>query len=318
MVVTHNSERWLARTLDGAAGLDGVATEIVVVDSGSRDGSLAVARGHPGVSRVIALDANIGFAAGQNIGIRASTGELVLSLNPDVFLDHRYVGHLAPRLTGRYGFGTGRLLRADPETGEAIAVIDSTGLFFTRERRHVDRGAGEAADNRYCEAGDVFGACGAALLARRDALDDVSPPGRGPFDEAFWSYREDADLAWRAQVLGWRCWYEPSATGAHVRALKPDQHRSTIDPLINMHSVKNRYLLLVKNETWRGLRPDLWPFLRREALVAAGVVLRERSSGRAYPLLAGALPRALRERRWIASRRHLDADTLRRRQMLPA
>jgi GT2 family glycosyltransferase len=304
VIVTWNSARWLARCLDALRDQEDADLEVVVVDNASDDGSAATAAAHPVVGLVVRNATNTGFAGGQNQGIAASTAPVVLCLNPDVFLSRRFVATLAPRLGGRTGFATGRLLRADPATGEANGLIDSTGLEFLRNRRHVDRGAGEPDDGRFPDPGPVGGAPGAALLATRAALEDVTPPGHpGPFDESFFAYREDADLAWRARILGWRCIYEPAATALHVRALRPDHRRAHIDPAVNMHSVKNRWLMLVKNETWPSLRPDLGPVLAREALILGGVLLRERSSLPAYPLLARALPHALRDRRWIHRRR---------------
>lgn len=314
VVVTRDSTRWLGRCLDALAAQEGAKCEVVVVDNASSDGSAAVAEAHDAVSQVIRRPANEGFARGQNLGMAATRGELVLCLNPDCFLAPDFLARLAPHLEGPIGFGTGKLLRADPVSGEALSTVDSTGLCFTRARRHVDRGADQPDDGRWDEPGEVFGATGAALLARRDALEAVTPPGHaGPFDESFWCYREDADLAWRAQTLGWRCWYEPAAVAGHVRALRPDHRRAHLDPDVNMHSVKNRYLMLAKNETWEGLRPDLGPLLAREAMIAGGVLLRERSSLQAYPLLVRALGQARRDRKWIQARRRVSGAEMRPR-----
>ena len=338
VVVTWNSARWLTRTLDRLADQRGVRLEVLVVDNASSDQSVELAERHPVVQRVIRRPNNGGYATGNNAGIASSSGPVVLCLNPDVFLEPSFVTTLVDRLEGRRAFATGKLLRADASTGEPTKVIDSTGLFFLRNRRHVDRGASEPDDGAYCEPEEVFGATGAALMATREALEDVAPPGhrgcaspwcgRAPplhslrasgraFDEAFFSYREDADLAWRAQLLGWRCWYEPSALGYHVRALRPDDRRAHLDPAINMHSVKNRYLMLLKNESWASLRPDLVPVLARELLIAGGVLLKERSSLRAYPLLLGHLRDAIRQRRWIQARRVTTPVELRSRLFIP-
>ena len=66
------------------------------------------------------------------------------------------------------------------------------------------------------------------------------------FDENFFAYREDADLAWRAQWLGWSCLYIPEATGYHIRRVLPER-RAGLPDAINMHSFKNRFLLRIKN-----------------------------------------------------------------------
>ena len=68
------------------------------------------------------------------------------------------------------------------------------------------------------------------------------------FDADFFAYREDADLAWRAQLFGWKCLYTPLAVAYHVRQVLPEK-RSALPALINMHSVKNRWLMRIKNTT---------------------------------------------------------------------
>ena len=97
-------------------------------------------------------------------------------------------------------------------------MIDSTGIVMLPSIRHLDRGAGELDRGQYDRDEDVFGASGAAALYRRSMLDDVRVDGEW-FDEDFFAYREDADLAWRAQWRGWRCRYVAAAT-ARARAAR--------------------------------------------------------------------------------------------------
>jgi len=93
-------------------------------------------------------------------------------------------------------------------------------------------------------------------------IQDVSVCGEF-FDTDFFSYREDADLAWRAQLLGWKCLYTPEAVAYHVRSVLPENRRSTV-PAINMHSVKNRWLLRLKNVTWSVYRHHWLPITARD------------------------------------------------------
>ncbi len=94
------------------------------------------------------------------------------------------------------------------EDPEFTQIIDSTGIYFLPNLRHLDRGAGELDHGQFERMEYVFGATGAAALYRRSMVDDVSVNGEF-FDEQFFAYREDADLAWRAQLMGWRCVYTP-------------------------------------------------------------------------------------------------------------
>jgi GT2 family glycosyltransferase len=95
---------------------------------------------------------------------------------------------------------------------------------------------------------------GAAPLYRREMLEDIKIDGQY-FDDAFFAHKEDVDLAWRARLFGWRCWYTPKAVGFHERTFKPG-HREVVSPSIRLHAVKNRYLLLIKNEMLSGWLRD--------------------------------------------------------------
>ena len=125
--------------------------------------------------------------------------------------------------------------------------MDSTGIYFTPMLRHLDRGSQEVDNGHYLNFEYVFGATAAAALYRREMIDDISIHGEF-FDSDFFVYREDADVAWRAQLLGWSCLYTPHARGYHVRNVLPGNRRA-LPAAINMHSVKNRFLMRIKNMT---------------------------------------------------------------------
>jgi GT2 family glycosyltransferase len=111
----------------------------------------------------------------------------------------------------------GKLLRWKPgQEPERTQVIDSTGIYFLRNLRHLDRGEGEINSGQYDRPEYVMGATGAAALYRRKMVEDVSVEGEY-FDEDFFAYREDADVAWRVQLLGWSCLYTPAAVAWDVR-----------------------------------------------------------------------------------------------------
>jgi GT2 family glycosyltransferase len=139
-------------------------------------------------------------------------------------------------------------------------------------------------------------------------IDDISIDGEF-FDPDFFAYREDADVAWRAQLLGWRCIYTPAARAWHVRGV-PFGDRRAAPAVINMHSVKNRFLMRAKNST-AGLFRRFWlPMLARDAVVIAGTLLAEPGSLPALWRAARCLPRALRRRRWIMRHRRVSDEAL--------
>ena len=144
---------------------------------------------------------------------------------------------------------------------------------MTANMRHFDRGSLQRDQGQYESAEYVFGATGAACLYRRRMIADISLKGEF-FDDDFFAYREDADVAWRAQLLGWKCLYVPSAVAYHVRSVLPS-NRSEISAVINMHSVKNRWLLRIKNITPSLYRKHFFSISARD-LVVLGACLFNR------------------------------------------
>ena len=303
-LVTFDSARDLPRCLDALAAQTKPPVEVIVVDNASSDDGAALAEHHPVVTQVERNAVNRGFAAGQNQAIGVSKAEWVLALNPDVTLEPGYLAALESHTGDPPPLGTicGKLLRAEAggEPREP-ATLDSTGIVFRRSFRHFDRGSEQPDRGQYETEELVFGATGAAACYRRAMIEDVSVEGEF-FDEAFFSYREDADLAWRAQLLGWDCLYVPQAVGYHVRRVLPE-NRAEVAVELNRHSVKNRFLMRVKNaDSAVALRCGLRG-VGRDLVVLGGCLAREWSSLPAFVDVARALPRAMRQRRVIQARR---------------
>lgn len=311
-IVTHNSARFVDSCLESVFSGQRVPLEVVVVDNASTDATRRRLRRYERLARIFYNERNTGFAAGQNQAIAASRGEWVLTLNPDVRLEPHFIDRLveAGRWDPRVGTVCGKLRRWLPETEtQGVERIDSTGIYFTPEFRHFDRGWNEPDDGRYDRPEYVFGACAAAALYRRKMIHDVAFAD-GFFDPDFFTYREDADVAWRAQLLGWRCLYVPEAVAYHVRRLAPDRRRS-VPAWLRMHSVKNRFLMRIKNVTWGLYRRHWVRATARDLLVVAGCFFLEPYSLAGFWRLAQALPRALAKRRELMQRRRAsDGDLL--------
>ena len=307
-----------ALSSDGQTLRAGGTLEIVVVDNGSADGSPEwLAQHYPDV-RLIRFAENRGFAYALNHGIRNTNSTAVLSLNPDVVVYPGFLQSLLDSLlpsvsrTGtRVGMAAPKLLRAD-----APATLDSTGLFVDRRRRPYDRGQGEIDHNQYDTHTEIFGPCGAAALYRRDMLQDIadSSTPRQFFDEVFFAYCEDADLAWRAQLRGWSCVYVPTAVATHIRGWgdtlrKPGHARKGSDgPRL---ALRNRYLMTIKNDAWRHTIRDLPHIVAAELPRLAYLAFSKPTVLLALLDLARAWPSALIKRRRIRSRRLVQDAALR-------
>lgn len=317
VLVTWNSAKYLPRCLEGLR-LQDPRIEIIAVDNASEDGSAELAA--QAGAYVIRNTVNEGFAKAANQGIRRSQSEFVLLCNPDAYLMPDYAARLVAALDAageEFGAATGKLLRARGEAIEPAEGVDSMGIRMTRSGRHLDIdqfggwirdiGSGGAAGGRQPGSGnpayEVFGVSGAAALYRRSFLDDTAVGGEY-FDEDFFAYREDADLAWRGRIFGWRALFVPGAIGYHVRRVTPARRRE-LPRSINMHSVKNRFLLRLKNEgRWLALRNA--PFeLARDLVVLASVLTVERTSLPALGWLWKNRRRVMEKRREIQRRRRV-------------
>jgi GT2 family glycosyltransferase len=302
-IVAWNSAKFLPACLDSLAALVRPPAEIVVVDSGSTDDSARVAREHPGV-RVDARAENVGFCRGTNLGIAATTSPFLLALNPDTRLERDFLEQLLPAFEDpAIGLAAGKLLRFER------TVLDSAGQELSRSRRPRDRGYGRPDRGQFDADAEVFGACGAAALYRRATLESIADPGGQVFDERFFAFGEDLDVAWRARRLGWRAVYRHRAVGYHARgSTAPDRHflgrRAALlarGADIRYHVAKNRYLTILRNDTVAGYLANL-PFILARDAALAGLLLATSP---------GVLLRLWRERAVFGEalrRRRLDAE----------
>ncbi|HEX6160662.1 MAG TPA: glycosyltransferase family 2 protein, partial [Thermoanaerobaculia bacterium] len=227
--------------------------------------------------------------------------------NPDCFLEPPYIATLAQALREageEFGGATGMLIKAQGWDIEPTRAIDSAGMRMTRSGRHLDR------TDTLTAREEVFGLSGAAPLYRASFLSDVRIDGE-VLDEDFFAYREDADLAWRGRLFGWRFLCEPRAIGYHVRRVTPEVRRR-LPSDVNMHSVKNRFLLRLKNEgLYLAVRNA--PFeLTRDLIVIAAALTIERTSLPAFPWLWRNRARILAKRRAVQERRKVSDRTLAR------
>jgi GT2 family glycosyltransferase len=317
-IVTHNSARYLRRCLESVKAQSCSDLAVCLWDNASDDASIETASDFADFLQSLhASNQNVGFCAAHNRIIDSTASDYVLVLNPDVVLEKEFIGALVGAMDHARGAGsaTGKLWRWNPDNDSgndplpgplkgggsaAQKLIDTTGIYFTPTQRHFDRGAGERDCGQYENSEYVFGASGAAAFYRREMLEAVKA-GREYFDESFFAYREDADLAWRAQWLGWTCLYVPEARGCHVRRVLPER-RSLLPPEINMHSFKNRFLMRVKNLDLGTYARFFFPITVRDLGALAYVLVREPSSLRAIPLFFRSLPKAWAVR--IALRHH--------------
>jgi GT2 family glycosyltransferase len=284
-----------------AALAQGPDTDVVVVDNASSDFTAELARRHG--ARHLRLPYRHTYAAAINAALAQTGGDAVLLLNADCFLDPGFVTAARRRLAEEgVGSVAPKLLRVSgPGAAMGLEQIDAAGLFVDRRRKNGLVGHGDPAA-AFGVPGEAFGADGAAALYRRQTLEDCALDGEEVLDEDMELWASDADLAWRAQLLGWRCAYEPTAQARHIRTYSPST-RAQMSERARRLQFRNRLLMVLKNETRAGLaRHGPW-IIGYEVLALGHALLRERHLLHGYRDAWKLLPGARRRRRLIQQRR---------------
>ena len=293
VIPNWNGLRWLPGCLSALRAQELAPAEVIVVDNGSRDGSLEyLKREHPEI-RLITFTRNTGFAHAANVGIATAAHELVAMLNTDVELAPDWLRRMVEALT------------ADPHVGSVACkmlqlpqrdLIYDAGDVLRRDGHCVQRGRFEIDVGRFDRPEEVFGACAGAALYRRNAVLAL-----GGFDERYFAYLEDVDLALRLRLAGWTCRYEPTIAW-HAGAASAAQLPGGPERLV----ARNTLLLVAKAFPARWL-----PFVAYRQCGWAWHALLERrltahltALGSALPLL----PRALRQRPRLRAQARIAID----------
>lgn len=249
VIVNWNGRRWLESCLPALAAQRYRHFEIIVVDNASEDDSVAwLAQNWPDV-RVLIQPENTGFAAANNRGIEVATGDWIATLNNDTLVDANWLANLVAAA-------------GEPQVGMVASLVvfwddpgrvDAAGIEVDVAGMAWNRGHGRPVEEVLVED-EVFGPNASAALYRRQMLAEI-----GAFDEDFFAYYEDVDLAWRARQAGWRCHYAPAAVVRHWHSATGGQF-----PRLKAYLVsRNKLWTIVKNYQ----RRQLWYRLPLIALV---------------------------------------------------
>lgn len=242
-IVTFNSEKDILACLNDIYSQTYPIQQVIIIDNNSQDRTLQVIKDMKHL-HIIKNEINNGFAGGHNQGIQSTKSDYVLVLNPDVRLHKDYIKNIVNYMVsdGNIGMATGKLYRNIEKR-----ILDSTGISIKKNRRAFDRGSGEIDINQYDSLQDVFGVSGAAAVYRREMIEHVSIDKQF-FDETFFAYKEDVDVSWRAQLIGWKSAFVPNAIGEHERGWQDEKKRDEISLFIRKKSYINRYYYLLKND----------------------------------------------------------------------
>lgn len=303
VIPNWNGARFLPVCLDALARQTYTPLEIIVVDNASQDGSQQLVQTKYPAVRLIELPENRGFTGACNAGMQAARGAFVALLNNDTEADPGWAAAVVEAFNRQPEIG---IVASKMLLFEQRDRIHTAGDYFTVDGRAGNRGVWQADAGQFDREEYVFSACGGSSVYRRAMLDKI-----GLLDDDFFFSLEDIDLAWRAQLTGWRCLYTPravvyhhlSATGGGVTASYYDG-RNLIFVL-----VKNVPAALWRKYGGRILRAQFrlaWEALRAWRGAAARARLRGMLAG-----LRG-MPRMWRKRRAVQAMRTVSAADIER------
>jgi len=309
-IVTYNNELTIKTCLESIHQQNFLNYEVCIIDNASIDKTVQFVEemGYP----IHVNTSNMGYGYAHNQALQMTKSKYVLTLNPDIWLDPNFLNYLNTHMenNARLGAVAACMLRVN-KLGDTPQVIDGKGLRIQKNRRQRLRHENRQIDNHIEEPTTIFGPDGAAAFYRRDMLYDIAIDGE-IFDTMFFLQKEDVDICWRAQLLGWSAEYVPQAIAHHVRSFRPGKRRN-METWIRFYAVRNRYLLILKNDITSHFLRDSWKIIPYDISIIIYMLFFERSSLRAFIDILKNLSKILAKRRVIQSTRKLNTHDMRKR-----
>lgn len=331
-IVTWNSKKYINDCLQSLIQQTFTDFTVLVIDNASVDGTVQFVREHfPGV-QVLENFKNVGFAKAHNQGIAFSKSEYVLVLNPDTMLRSDFLENIvssadmhteAGSIGGKGLKMINSSLDAEVQLAETTTLIDSVGLTLYKNRSVTNTGEGEQDTGQFETGRFVFGFSGSCVLFRRTALDAVVFE-KEYYDNDFFAYKEDIDLAWRLQWAGWRAWYCPDAVYYHYRRMSGADSSSSLSTLrqrravdksyrstlrrIQRMSLRNHYCMLYKNDLPQHASKHAIKWFPRELGKLAYSVVFERHLFKGFRQFVQLVPRMRKKKKHIHETRKASAD----------
>jgi GT2 family glycosyltransferase len=304
IIVTHNGQDHLRRCLESLARQTFTGFEVLVVDNGSVDPIPAVVAEFGCLDvRLLDLGRNTGFAAANNRGAAMAQGRWLALLNSDAFPEPAWLDTLLARARARSEFSffsSQQVSAADPD------IIDGTGDMYALNGRAWRRDYLHRASETPRQEEEVWGACAASALYLRSVFEEA-----GGFDEEYFCYSEDVDLAFRLRLRGYRCLHVPDAVVHHIGSATSGGERSAFAVY---HGFRNSEWTWFKNMPW----PLVITLLPAHAWLIVTELRYARSIGQLRTALRAkrdglrGLPGLFARRREVQRARRIGIDELRR------
>lgn len=275
VIINYNNKSFLKRCINSILNQTYSNLEIIFIDNESADGSFDYMKEEYLDKDILLIrnEKNNGYAGAANQGIKISNGKYVMIINPDIIMEEDFIANLYSYIITDNTIGaiSGKLLKYDFDNSKKLNYIDSAGIIMFRNRRCIDRGQNQEDVGQYDNIERVFGVCGAAPMYRKDALEKIKFNSEY-FDEDFFAYKEDIDLSWRMNLVGYKNIYYPKAVAYHGRGLGSSnggkinfiKNRKIQSEFLRGISTRNHLLLLMKNETDQTFSRDKIKIIIRE------------------------------------------------------
>lgn len=235
IILNWNGKRFLRECLDSLSAQSFRDFETILVDNGSHDGSAGYVQEHYPWVKLVVLPENIGFAAGNNRGLAECRGEFVVALNNDTRVEPGFLAALVEPVQDNPGIG---MVATKMLNYYETDRIDAIGLKVAVNGLGYNLGVAQKDCGQYDRPAPVFGPCGGAALYRRTMLSEV-----GFFDDDFFAYYEDFDLAWRCRLADWRSVTAPRAVVYHVHSATSGEW--SLFKVYQTH--RNKWYVILKN-----------------------------------------------------------------------
>jgi len=316
-LVTFNGEKYLPFCLDSLKRQTFRNFCLFVVDNNSQDGSVSFLRKHYPEAEIVQNKKNLGFSRAYNQIIHWTKSDYILCLNQDVILEPDFLEILVSFLDRHPQVGSlsGKIYRWDFEKNQKTKIIDTVGLKVFRNHRVIDEGQGKEDRGEYNQIKEIFGPSAAVALYRRKALEDIKVDNEY-FDEDFFAYKEDVDLAFRLRIAGWSSFFVPQAIAYHDRTTsqKGDiiKNRSLKSQFANYHSYRNHLLVILKNEFFSNLILCFPQIFWYEFKKFVYLLIFERKTLKGLVDILKLLPKVIKKRKIIKQKRKIKAKDLRK------
>ncbi len=323
VIPCYNGMKFLPISLPSIAELDYPNLEVLIIDDCSTDDSVKYIQKNFPQFKLIQNEVNKGFAYNVEKGFWICKGKYFFMVNQDTLHSKDYLQIAIENLEKdpKIAVFGGKIYKYDFDKKEKTQIIDTIGEQIFKNRQVVDIGQGELEIGQFDFQKEVFGISGQNPIYRVEALKEVAIPLKNTenpevFDQDFFMYKEDVDLAWRLQLFGWKAFYDFRAVAWHGRGTSAVLRKKKFEIFKNrkllsknqrFYSIKNRYLLMVKNDFLSLYFQHFFHIFFNDFLYFFYNLIFDTKNISAYFKFLQQLPKALTKRKFIMQNKKVNA-----------